>query len=176
MARRLNKNLVALGSAAIVTVYAIGFARTGWTGTDAEADGAVGASPSAIAQTTADPATAVARAIASATPSPPSAASAPSGATTVAYRDGVFTGSGTSRFGGFEVAVTIEGGAITRVDITRATTRYPASRVSALPGQVIARQSANVDMVSGATYSARAFKDAVAQALAQAATGSETSG
>ncbi|MBV9355509.1 MAG: FMN-binding protein, partial [Chloroflexi bacterium] len=40
---------------------------------------------------------------------------------------------------------------------------------SALPAEVVARQSAAVDIVSGATLSARAFEQAVAQAIAQAA-------
>ena len=56
----------------------------------------------------------------------------------------------------------------TNVALTRVTTQYPASRIAALPGQVVARQSARVDRVSGATYSVQAFQQAVQQALAQA--------
>jgi uncharacterized protein with FMN-binding domain len=84
------------------------------------------------------------------------------------YRDGTYTGSGTSRRGGFEVAVTIQGGRIANVALTRVTTQYPASRIAGLPGQVVARQSAQVDRVSGATYSVQAFQQAVQAALAQA--------
>ncbi len=168
MARKLNKNLVALGSAAIVTVYSIGLARTHSAGS-----GAAVAPP-------VDAATAIAQALATATPAAaiqvrdtatatPVLTAAPITSAPVSYRDGVFTGAGTSRFGGFEVAVTIVDGRITGVELTRVTTRYPASRVSRLPAQVVERQSANVDMVTGATASARAFRDAVAQALAQAA-------
>jgi uncharacterized protein with FMN-binding domain len=184
MARKLNKNLVALSSAAIVAVYAVGLARS-----DADTpEVAAGPTASPIAQTATQPspeptptavARAVARAIASATPSPaagaagqpPAVATSPAPSASVRYQDGTFTGSGTSRFGGFDVAVTIRNGAISSVELTRVTTRYPASRIAGLPGQVIERQSADVDLVSGATYSARAFKDAVAQALAKAAAG-----
>jgi uncharacterized protein with FMN-binding domain len=202
MARKLNKNLVALGSAAIVTVYAVGFVRT----SSVSVDGGGGGAPAARSAEV-DAATAVARAIATSTPaaasaaappaatpsaagpsparpptatpaaaSPPAVAASPAPAATARYRDGTFTGSGTSRFGGFDVAVTIEGGTITGVELTRVTTRYPASRIARLPGQVVARQSADVDMVSGATYSARAFRDAVAQALSKAAAGTTTQG
>jgi len=93
------------------------------------------------------------------------AATAQPGAATTNYRDGTYSGSGTSRRGGFEVAVTIQGGRITDVQFTRVTTQYPVSRVAGLPAQVIARQSAQVDRISGATYSVQAFQQAVENAL-----------
>lgn len=171
MARKLNKNLVALGSAAIVTVYAAGFVRTNSASIDAAgatpvASTAYGGQSAAISS-----ATAIARAIAAATPAPATASGA-----TAAYRDGTYTGAGSNRFGEVDVAVTIGGGAISAVDITRSTTRYPVGRIARLPGEVLSRQSAGVDFVTGATYSSRAFKDAVTQALAQAAVTRTTSG
>jgi uncharacterized protein with FMN-binding domain len=96
-------------------------------------------------------------------PSPTSAAAG-------AYRDGTYAGSGNSRRGGVDVAVTIQGGRIVGVELTRVTTQYPASRIARLPGQAIERQSAQVDRVTGATYSAQAFQQAVQQALVQART------
>lgn len=172
MARKLNRSVVALGSAAIIAVYGAGLARTeSPPATAPETISPALAAATAPATTPTprtDSATAIARAIAAASPTPAVATAPGVSVATTAYRDGTFTGSGTSRFGGFEVAVTIAGGKITAVDITRATTRYPASRVARLPGQVIERQSASVDMVSGATASSRAFRDAVAQALDQA--------
>lgn len=181
MARKLNKNLVALGSAAIVGVYAIGFVRTETpaAGSSAELAAIVTPTPSAVAQAVAQATQAAAqRSRTGAQGTVPGAASAPAAtpsAPVVAapasdYRDGTYTGSGTSRHGGFEVTLTIEGGRITAVDLTRVTTRYPASRIAQLPGQVLSRQSAAVDMVSGATDSSRAFRDAVTQALAKATT------
>jgi uncharacterized protein with FMN-binding domain len=89
--------------------------------------------------------------------------------TQAGYKDGTYTGSGDSRRGGFEVAVTIQGGRIANVALTRVWTQYPASRIAALPGQVVARQSTAVDRVSGATYSVQAFRQAVDAALAKAA-------
>ncbi len=52
--------------------------------------------------------------------------------------------------------------------ITSVTTKYPASRIASLPGQVVQNQTANVNLVTGATSSSQAFKQAVQQALAQA--------
>ncbi|MCM2535325.1 FMN-binding protein [Neobacillus pocheonensis] len=45
---------------------------------------------------------------------------------------------------------------------------YSESDVAGLPGEVLQRQIANVDNVSGATYSTQAFADAVQDALNQA--------
>jgi uncharacterized protein with FMN-binding domain len=64
--------------------------------------------------------------------------------------------------------LTVQGGRISGVTITGATTQYPTRFVSALPGQVVSRQSAQIDLVSGATYSSLAFRGAVQQALQRA--------
>jgi uncharacterized protein with FMN-binding domain len=170
MARKLNKNLLALGSAAVVTVYAVGFARSSSSSPDAGLAATIALPTQSTGQSVPiDAATAVAQAIAAATPAATAASATAAAVTAATYQDGTFTGAGTSRFGGFEVAVSIKGGVITGVELTKVTTRYPASRVAALPGQVVQRQSANVDIISGASNSSRAFKDAVTQALSQAA-------
>jgi len=99
----------------------------------------------------------------------PAVAAAPAAvAKTGKYKDGSYTGIGTSRRGDIEVAVTVQGGKITSAEITTCGTVYSCSRIAALPGQVITRQSATVDRVSGATYSTQAYQLAVADALAQA--------
>jgi uncharacterized protein with FMN-binding domain len=85
------------------------------------------------------------------------------------YKDGTFSGTGTSRRGNVTVAVTIAGGRITNVSLTKVATEYPASAIASLPAQVVATQSAQVNGVSGATYSAQAFRSAVQAALQQAA-------
>jgi uncharacterized protein with FMN-binding domain len=182
----MPRKLVALSFAAIATVYGAGYLAT--QGADARLG--LSETPSAIVAQAASPAPTLVPAPATAAPAPvgrrsaapalptatPPAAAPKSGtapashvASTV-YRDGTFQGQGTSRRGGFRVAVTIQGGAISNVAITQSTTQYPASRVAALPGQVVARQSAQVDRVSGATYSTQAFQQAVQQAQAQATT------
>jgi uncharacterized protein with FMN-binding domain len=84
------------------------------------------------------------------------------------YKDGTYSGWGTSRHGDIEATVTIAGGRITSALITQCLTRYSCSWVSHLQGQVVTRQSAEVDYVSGATQSANAFYYAVVQALSKA--------
>lgn len=97
------------------------------------------------------------------------AASSSSGAPTASpYTDGTYTGTGTSRRGNVTVSVTISGGRISNVDLTKVATEYPASAIASLPAQVVATQSAQVNGTSGATYSAQAFRGAVQAALQQA--------
>lgn len=84
------------------------------------------------------------------------------------YKDGTFTGWGTSRHGDIEAQVIIANGRITSATISQCWTRWPCSWVAALPGQVVARQSPETDFVSGATQSTNAFYYAVVQALGKA--------
>jgi uncharacterized protein with FMN-binding domain len=174
VARKTPRKLVALSGSAIAAIYVAGYVAT------SRADARLNAAPSAsavaaaaaattgptlaITPTAGSPLVPPVRGPGQSTPA--SAAGTPTAAG--AYRDGTYTGSGDSRRGGFSVAVTVRGGRIAEVEITDAWTQYPASRVAALPGQVLARQSARVDRVSGATYSGAAFQQAVQQALAQA--------
>jgi len=102
---------------------------------------------------------------ATATPAPAPAAAA---ASTEKYRDGSYTGTGTSRRGDIEVLVVVQGGKIASAEITQCNTSYSCTRIAALPGQVVARQSADVNNISRATYSTQAYQGAVADALAQA--------
>jgi uncharacterized protein with FMN-binding domain len=84
------------------------------------------------------------------------------------YKDGTYTGWGTSRHGDIQASVTIEHGRIIATSIAQCWTRYPCTWVNHLPGQVVARQSPDVDYVSGATQSVNAFYYAVLDALAKA--------
>ena len=84
------------------------------------------------------------------------------------YADGSYTGWGYSRHGNIEATVVVEGGRIVSADISQCRTRYPCNVVDRLPGQILSRQRAAVDVVSGATESAYAFEDAVIEALAKA--------
>ena len=144
MAKRMPRQLVALSASAIAAIYLTGLAVT----------------------RTADTALAASTPVATATVAPgASGSSAPS---VTAYRDGTYSGTGTSRRGNVTVAVTVSGNRITNVAITNVTTQYPVSRISSLPAQVIATQSSQVNSVSGATYSAQAFRLAVQAALQQA--------
>lgn len=84
------------------------------------------------------------------------------------WRDGVYSGWGTSRHGDIQAAVEIKEGRITSAFITQCLTRYSCSWISALPPQVVSRQSAEVDYVSGATQSTNAFYYAILEALNKA--------
>jgi uncharacterized protein with FMN-binding domain len=81
------------------------------------------------------------------------------------YKDGTYTGWGTSRHGDIQATVMIKDGRIAGAVISECLTRYSCSWIAALPGQVAARQSAEVDFVSGATESSNAFYYAVVDAL-----------
>jgi uncharacterized protein with FMN-binding domain len=83
-------------------------------------------------------------------------------------KDGVYYGWGTSRHGDIQASVEIRNGRIAGAYISQCLTQYSCSWVSALPGQVVQRQSAEVDYVSGATQSSNAFYYAVIDALKKA--------
>lgn len=84
------------------------------------------------------------------------------------YKDGTFTGTGMNRRGFINVAVTIKNDKITNVDISHFAMHYSESDIVGLPDEVVQKQNAQVQNVSGATYSTQAFEDAVADALSQA--------
>ena len=83
-------------------------------------------------------------------------------------KDGTWLGWGTSRHGDIEASVEIKDGRIIGAAITQCLTRYSCSWVDRLPGQVVSRQSAEVDYVSGATQSSDAFHTAIVEALSKA--------
>lgn len=83
-------------------------------------------------------------------------------------KNGVFSGWGTSRHGDIQASVEIKDGRIVGAYISQCLTRYSCSWISMLPGQVVSRQSAEVDYVSGATQSSNAFYYAIAEALKKA--------
>jgi uncharacterized protein with FMN-binding domain len=97
-------------------------------------------------------------------PPPPPATPAPA----ALYKDGTYSGWGTSRHGDIEATVVIENGRIASANISQCLTRYSCSLIAHLQGQVVTRQSPDVDYVSGATQSTNAFYDAVVNALAKA--------
>jgi uncharacterized protein with FMN-binding domain len=92
----------------------------------------------------------------------------PAAAKPVHYKDGKFLGWGSCRHGDIQASVVIQNGKIVSSAITVCATRYSCDWISALPGQVVTRQSANVDYISGASESSDAFYDAVTAALASA--------
>ena len=84
------------------------------------------------------------------------------------YRDGAYSGWGDSIHGRVQATVVIRRGRIVTTQISTCRMRYPCSMIADLPAQVVERQSAGVDAVTGATQSAEAFADAINRALARA--------
>ncbi len=142
----MPRRLVALSSSAIAAIYFAGFAAT--RAADAGMVNGASSVPTVVS----------------------SAASTSSlNAPTVSpYKDGTYSGTGTSRRGNVTVSVTVAGGRISAVNLTKVATEYPASALNGLPAQVVTTQSAIVNGISGATYSAQAFRGAVQAALKQA--------
>jgi uncharacterized protein with FMN-binding domain len=172
---RLGRNVVALAASAITAVYAAGYIHT------QAADASLGAPAAAPSMTTA-PAGGQPPQVTTTNPLPqatarPAAATAPSGqpaASSAArqsgpsLKDGIYTGLGTSRRGDVQVSLTVQAGRVASVNITGANTQYPTRFIAKLPGEVVSRQSAQIDIVGGATYSSLAFRGAVQQALQRA--------
>ena len=96
--------------------------------------------------------------------------------TSSTYHDGTVTGSVVqTRFGDVQVQVTISGGAITDVTALQLPSNDPhSSRISQaaeplLRESALAAQSANIDLLSGATYTSNAYAQSLQSALDQAA-------
>ena len=100
--------------------------------------------------------------------STPTDTAAKSDNTQVGWKDGTFTGWGGSRHGDIQATVEIKAGRIISAWISICATQYSCSWIDSLPGQVVKRQSPEVDFVSGATQSTNAFYYAVVQALHKA--------
>jgi uncharacterized protein with FMN-binding domain len=91
------------------------------------------------------------------------------------YTDGTYTGSlADAIYGKLQVTVTISNGMITNVTFPvypnspGHTSQVSASALPQLEQEAIASQSANVNIVSGATQDSQAFQQSLAAALAQA--------
>jgi uncharacterized protein with FMN-binding domain len=112
------------------------------------------------------PASATASAPTAVTASDPAseAAPVPSGK----WRDGTYTGWGTSRHGDIKAQVVIRDGRIVEAGIASCETRYPCDVIDKIIPQPVARQSPDVDRVSRATESADAYYFGLVEALKDA--------
>ncbi|HEX5501696.1 MAG TPA: FMN-binding protein [Thermomicrobiales bacterium] len=160
--KRISYRLATLSSAAVLAVYAAGYART------ATAERQLTAPPPVVATQPARGALVAPPTATGAPAGPTSPAVAPPPARAAGLRDGIYTGTGTSRHGDIGVTVVVKGGRIVSAEVTQCSTRYPCSLVTPLEGRVVTQQGAPVDYISGATDSSEAFQGAVADALAQA--------
>jgi uncharacterized protein with FMN-binding domain len=105
----------------------------------------------------------------------PTPTPAPTPKPTGLYADGTYTGSvADAYYGNLQVAAVIQGGKLTDVQFLQ----YPSDRSQSqrinsrsspiLRQEAIQAQSANVNIVSGATASSQAFQESLASALTQA--------
>lgn len=88
-----------------------------------------------------------------------------------AYNDGIYSGEAEGFGGTVAVDVTVSQGKITDISIISAENEdgaYLTMAEDIIPS-IIDRQSAEVDTISGATYSSAGIKNAVEQALEKAA-------
>jgi len=99
----------------------------------------------------------------------------PGAAGDVEYKDGVYVGPRVENIkGGYQAQVTIENGSITAVDPVEAGTSDPESlRVNAfavptIVERVLEAQSADVQFVSGSSFTSPAFIESIAGALEEA--------
>ena len=86
------------------------------------------------------------------------------------WRDGTYTGWGTSYHGDIEARVIIENGRIVGSGIVTCATRYPCDVIETILFQPVWTQSPEVDRVSRATESADAYYYALVEALKKAKT------
>jgi uncharacterized protein with FMN-binding domain len=179
MAKRMGKGLVVLSSAAIAAVYGVGYAVTQPAAISMAAGVAPAGDAPSASGTAAGTASTGANSNGNGAAAPSAAGSASSSASASpagsGLTDGTYTGTGWSRHGSVTISVTVQGGKITAAPITSVTTRYSQSVIAGLPAKVLAAQTANVQLVSGATDSSTAYRSALTQALGQAGGASTTS-
>lgn len=86
------------------------------------------------------------------------------------YADGTYSGSGQGFGGPISADVTVQDGKITAIDITSHDGEDGSyfSMAEQLTDDIIAAQSTDVDLISGATFSSTGIRDAVSDALEKA--------
>lgn len=101
-----------------------------------------------------------------------SASSSSTSSNSGTYKNGTYTGSSVStRFGTVKVAITVSGGEITNVDfLSLPSEDMRSSMISSqasplLESQTLSAQSANIDGVSGATYTSQGYVESLQAAI-----------
>jgi len=92
------------------------------------------------------------------------------GSSEAGLKDGVYFGSAQGFGGQVEVDVTISGGKLAKIEVRPhlETPGIADPAIATLVEQMLSAQDANVDVVSGATYTSKALIAAVQQALCKA--------
>ncbi|WAH37609.1 FMN-binding protein [Alicyclobacillus dauci] len=167
MANKMGNTLVALCSVALGAIYTTGYVVT--KSPDVSAMAPPSGNGPATSQHTESHTTSKPSTPSTSTTNSTTAPAKPKTTSNQKWLDGTYQGSGSNRIGTVYVAVTIQGGKISKVDITECDTHYPQSYIDpVLPQEVVQRQSPNVDIVSGATLSTYNFAYAVQEALTKA--------
>ena len=93
------------------------------------------------------------------------------------WKDGTYTGSGKGFGGNISVKVTVKDGKIKSIDVTSASgeTASYFSKAKGIIPKMISKQTTNVDVASGATYSSNGIIKAVRNALSKAKTDKSSS-
>ena len=93
----------------------------------------------------------------------------------IEFVDGVYEGVGEGFGGDIKVEVEVKDGKLVRVDILEhgETDGISDPAIEGVPAAMVEKQTVGVDTVSGATYSSEGIKEAVANALLSANSGSE---
>lgn len=92
------------------------------------------------------------------------------GANATAYQDGTYEGTGIGFGGEVSVSVTITDGKIANVEILSADDEDPAyfDMAKVLTDTIVKEQNAQVDVISGATFSSNGILEAAQDALSKA--------
>jgi len=87
-----------------------------------------------------------------------------------AWKDGTYTGVGEGLQDDITVSVTVAGGKIDKVEILEHQESPGVSdpALEKIPAAIIEKQSSEVDVVSGVTYTSEGIMQAVEEALGQA--------
>jgi len=176
---RAAKPLTALALTGFGTALVVGFqvpetatvttpaATSGTTTTSATTSG------TSTSTSTAAPATAAGSGTATATEAPTATdpTTTVTTATAATYADGTYTGTAVEEpWGTFQVQAVVAGGQLTDVVIVSAPQDNHSSRINdqAIPiltASAIASQSADIDMISGATWTSRSYATSLQAAL-----------
>lgn len=85
-------------------------------------------------------------------------------------KDGIFRGLGEGFGGDIELEITVQEGKIVQIEVISAEKETPAffNKAKELLGTILDRQSQEIDVVSGATYSSEGILEALEEALKEA--------
>ena len=168
----MRKVLLALLLTAVGLGLLLSFRSRSATGTTTALGGSA---LSAGAGTSTSPTTAGAATPAASASASPSASAAKTASAGSGVKNGTFTGTAESNpFGNVQVQAVISGGKLTNVVVLQVPDRggyedqIVQTAVPELTSEALSKQSANIDVVSGATYTSQGYAESLQSALDQA--------